>query len=264
MNVHLSEFGIHLEHDGDWGSYDVTEVDPRWPSVSAAISRYQAVSDALRGFSIAGSNQGDRVWTEFTDTERNRAPFLEIGAWHHGYPQPEDVHRFMRKTYDLSNACEICHVGAKQVAPFRMKKSPVWGRRSILQLNWVSDEFFVKPEVYETIFRPFGIGFRSVLLDKTGAELDTVVQLSIDAVVDVGVEGIPLEHVCSRCGRKSYERSRRGFPPGPVGAEASMSKSNQHFHGYSRRVYVNNSLYRKIVDAKLKGTEFDPCLENPA
>src|SRR5206468_11936337 len=143
--------------------------------------------------------------------------FLEMRpSWVQGYPQPENVLGYMSQTYDMSNACEICHVGAKQIAPFRTKKSPDWGRRSILQLNWVGDEFFVKRDVYEAIFRPFGIVFRSVVLDKTGAELDTVVQLSIEAVVDVNVDGIPLEHVCSRCSRKSYQRSNRGFPPMPM------------------------------------------------
>ena len=45
-------------------------------------------------------------------------------------------------------------IGAKQVSPFRMKESPNWGRRSILQMNWLFDEYFVKPEVWNAVFQP--------------------------------------------------------------------------------------------------------------
>jgi hypothetical protein len=265
----FSGCGIQFKQDGRFEEYDITEDDPRWPRVAAAISRYQEISDALRGFPIPGANDGDRVWTEFSDEERKRAPFLEMGAWYHGYPQPQDYKPvaasaidklpYLRGTYDSSEACQNCWTGRKQIAPFRMKKSPAWGRRSILQLEWEREEFFVKPDVYESIFRPFGIGFRPVLLHKTGAELDTVVQLVIDAIVEVQVRGIPLERICSACGEKDYHHITRGFPPSPEHAKPAVFKSRQVFNGYRRRVYVSNGLYRKIVDAKLKGADFAPC-----
>jgi hypothetical protein len=260
----FSECGVLLKNEGRFGTYDITADDPRWPCVSVALSTYRAVVEALRGSPVVDPNLGDRVWTEFTDDERNQAPFLEMmPSWLHGYPQPESVHGYMDQTYDLSSACKICHVGAKQKAPFRMKKSPVWGRRSILQMNWVDDEIFVKPDVYSAVFRPFGIGSWPVLLHKTGVELDTVVQLSIETIADVRVDGTLLEHVCSRCGRQSSQRSCRGFPPGPVHAEAPIFKSSQCFHGSDRSVFVSNCLYQEIVGAKLKGAGFHPCLENP-
>jgi len=265
----FSGCGIRLKQEGQFQSYDITEDDPRWPRVAKAISRYQEISAALRGFPIPGANEGDRVWTEFTAEERKRAPFLEIGAWYRGYPQPQeykssaaskiDKFPYLRGTYDFSEACEKCWSGKRQVAPFRMKKGPAWGRRSILQLKWVHEEFFVRPDVYESIFRPFGIGSRPVLLHKTGAELDTVVQLVVEAVAEVNVDRIPLERVCSECGRQDYHRSTRGFPPSPAPTEAAIFKSKQLFNGYNGRVYVSNALYRKIVGAKLKGADFDPC-----
>jgi hypothetical protein len=265
----FSGCGIQFKQDGRFEECDITEDDPRWPRVAEAFSRYQEISDAFRGFAIPGSNAGDRVWTEFSDEERKRAPFLEMGAWYHGYPQPQDYKPdarskidklpYLRQTYDFSEACGKCWTGRKQTAPFRMKKSPAWGRRSILQLDWVTDEFFVKPDVYESIFRPLGIGFRPVLLHKNGAELDTVVQLVIDAIAEVQVRGIPLERVCAGCGEKDYHRSTRGFSPSPQHTKPPVFKSRQVFNGYNRRVYVSNGLYRKIVDAKLKGADFAPC-----
>lgn len=265
----FSGCGIQFKQDGRFEEYDITEDDPRWPRVAEAISRYQETFDALRGFATPSSNAGDRVWTEFSDEERKQAPFLEMGAWYHGYPQPQDYRHdarskidklpYLRQTYGFSEACEKCWAGRKQTAPFRMKKSQVWGRRSILQLEWVTDEFFVRPDVYESIFRPFGIGSRPVLLHTTGAALDTVVQLVIDTTAEVQVHGIPLERVCAGCGEKDYHRSTRGFPPAPEHAKPPVFKSRQVFNGYNRRVYVSSGLYQKIADAKLKGFEFAPC-----
>jgi hypothetical protein len=154
----FSECGLPFKQDGEFDECDITEDDPRWVYVSAAISRYQQITDALRGFSIPGSNSGDRVWMEFLDEGRRRAPFCEMGAWYYGYPQPEEMNLaastgadkfpYLRRTYDFSEACVTCWRGKRQIAPFRMKKSPAWGRRSILQMNWLHEEFFVKPEVY--------------------------------------------------------------------------------------------------------------------
>ena len=259
---------IQFKQNGRFQEYDISEDDPRWPRVAAAISRYQQITQALRGFSIPGASEGDRVWTEFSDAERSRASFLTMGAWYHGYPQPEQYNAealsriekmpYLRRTYDFSAACETCWKGRKQIAPFRMKKSPAWRRRSILQLEWVREEIFVRPEVYESIFRPFGIGFRPVLLHRTGVELDTVVQLVIDAVANLKVEGIAFE-VCRSCGERDYHWTCRGFPPSPEPTELPLFKSKQMFNAFYRRVYVNSDLYRKIVEAKLKGAVFDPC-----
>jgi hypothetical protein len=179
----------------------------------------------------------------------------------HGYPQPQDVYAYKKATYDLSNACRQCFAGAKQKAPFRMKKSPAWGRRSILQMNWVDDEVFVKPEVYDAIFRPLGVGFWPVVLHKTGAALDNVVQLSIDSLADINVDRTPVEHTCSQCGRKSYQRSCRGFPPAPIETDAAIFKSKQYFHGFEKGVYVSGTFYRTILRANLKGADFSPCLD---
>jgi len=161
---------IQFKQNGRFETYDITEDDSRWPRVASCISRYLEISQAIRGYPISGPGAADRVWTEFSADERKRATFLAMGAWYHGYPQPEEfspdassrIDRlpYLRQTYDFSEACEECWKEGRQIAPFRMKKAPVWGRRSMLQLEWVREEFFVKPDVYECIFRPFGMGHR--------------------------------------------------------------------------------------------------------
>ena len=82
----FSECGVQLKQetgvDHSYGTCDITEDDPRWPCVLSALSSYRAVLTALRGRPLLDPNLGDRVWTEYTDEERNRASFLEmVPSW---------------------------------------------------------------------------------------------------------------------------------------------------------------------------------------
>jgi hypothetical protein len=86
-----------------------------------------------------------------------------------------------------------------QVAPFQMTGEPAWGRNFILQLNWVFDEFFVTPQLWQTVFEPPGVRMRPVL-GARGQELSTVVQLVADEVVPAATDGMPIER-CGGCGR---------------------------------------------------------------
>ena len=71
----------------------------------------------------------DIVRTEFNASERGNAEYLNVApAWHHGYPQPEDDFAYLSATYDLKEYCPGCGIGEKQVAPFRMKGEPKWGK----------------------------------------------------------------------------------------------------------------------------------------
>src|SRR5262249_23183770 len=112
-----------------------------------------------------------------------------VPEWHHGYPQPEKDFGFLHMTYDPTSLCRL-GTGAVQMAPFRIKNEPKWGRRGILQLNWIFDEYFVRPEVWHGVFQPLGVRCRPVLLHSTGNEAASIVQLDIDTYIDVGVEGI--------------------------------------------------------------------------
>ncbi|HSP78312.1 MAG TPA: hypothetical protein VLQ93_07270 [Myxococcaceae bacterium] len=184
-------------------TFEIDEAYDSWPALQSWIARRDAF---------------DLISTNFSKKEIAEARWLELEPdWHHGYPQPgEDHFGYWEATYDVADFCERCGIGLKQKAPFQMKAEPRWGRRGILQLNWVFDEFFVTPEVWSAIFRPHGIGCRPVLNTK-GAELKTVVQL----VVQEGVktEGLEAER-CTHCGRLKFLHagSRAGvsnLPPRP-------------------------------------------------
>jgi hypothetical protein len=227
---------------------DVAEDDPRWGKVQALIKKYQLVDIPL---------------TEFTDFELLSANYLNMGAtWHHGYPQPEDDFGYRNASYDLAAYCEHCGIGTKQTAPFRMKNAPNWGRRSILQMNWVFDEFFVKPDAWKAIFEPLGIKCRPVLLHRTGQELDSVVQLDIPHLVPLTMDSKAYAFErCEFCDRKKYKHVT-GFFPTPQATGFPLFKSAEYFGsgaGAHRAVVISSALYLKIRDASLRGAEFYAC-----
>lgn len=242
------EAGMDLKERYRLIVFDISEDDPRWLKVAEASRKFRMI---------------DMARTEFSRAELDAARFLAVEpSWHHGYPEPADDGEFRYVTCDLTDYCEKCGIGMKQKAPFRMKKTPVWGRRSILQLNWIFDEYFVKPDVWAAVFKPFGIGCRPVVLNKNGAVLDSVVQLEVPTLVELtGLEEHPFK-VCERCGRKKYRPFTSGFYPTPMPTEAPMFKSTQLFGsgaGADRMVFISNLLYQKFKEASLKGADFMAC-----
>ena len=227
---------------------DVAEDDPRWERVQPLVKKYQLV---------------DIAFTRFTDSELDHAKYLSmVPSWHHGYPQPEDHFGYRQITYDLTEHCDHCGIGARQTAPFRMKKAPNWGHRSILQMNWVFDEFFVQPDVWKAVFRPLGIGCRPVLLHRTGQELDSVVQLDIPKSVSLVMDATSHRFAtCMFCDRRKYKYIT-GFFPSPQPTDLQLFRSVQYFGsgaGADRAVLLTGALYRRIKEASLKGAEFHAC-----
>jgi hypothetical protein len=243
--------GFSLRELGDNGrgvlTFEVDERDSRWPSVALLVKELRAV---------------DIVSTKFTDAELKNAKFLGVlSSWHHGYPQPSDDFGYRELTYDLSEYCESCGIGKRQKAPFRFSAAPTWGRKSILQLNWIFDEYFVKPDVFESVFKPFGIGNRPVLLHRTGAKLNSVVQLEISSMVELEMKDRPFKD-CLRCSRRKYSPEHHGFFPAPSGTDSAIFRSTQYlgsganaFHA----VLVSNALYGSIVENNITGIAFQAC-----
>lgn len=183
--------------DGDLVSFDVDENHQRWAELVRLFEKWDAL---------------DVVSTEFSEEELSAASWLELrGEWHHGYPQPEAKFGFRRSTYETERACVECGVVGKQKAPFQMKGEPKWGRRGILQLNWVFDEFFVTPNVWSDVFEPQGVACRPVL-NRSEAALKTVVQLDINEETAVDFRGLETEK-CGACGGVKYIPVTRGFFP---------------------------------------------------
>ncbi|MDP3389236.1 MAG: hypothetical protein Q8Q45_07685 [Methylococcaceae bacterium] len=248
----VNELGIPFK-DGFICVCKIAENDARW----------HELSELLKPFDIVKC--GHTLIAEFSKKELDTADYLEIvSKWHHGYPEPSDtIMGFMELTYNVQNYCQKCGIGAFQKAPFRFKKSPVWGQRNILQLNWIFDEYFVKPEIWREVFEPFGIGCRPVVLDKSGRELDSVVQLELTELAELNdLDDLPFD-TCASCGRIKYLPITGRFMPPPNKTSAAMFRSNQYFGSgasANRMVIVSQELFAKAQSAGLKGVSYEPCL----
>jgi hypothetical protein len=240
--------GLALPGGGDaLVAFDVAEDHPNWSQVQSLLREWDAAETY--------------VHTRFNKREIAGARWLELlPDRHQGYPQPEDGFAYRAATYDLANWCEQCGIGLVQVAPFRMKREPSWGRTALLQLNWVFDEYFATPEAWSSVFEPAGVACRAVL-NTRGAELESVVQLVIDEKVDIETEGLPTER-CPRCGRTRYLPVTRGPFPALRGQPASPIVRTAEYFGSgalaSNRVLVAQDLARSLSSAGIRGASLRP------
>jgi hypothetical protein len=231
---------------GELLQFRVSEADPEWGEIRQRLDKWQAV---------------DVPETSFSAGEMKSAESLAMVAdWHHGYPQPEDDFAYREATYDTSGYCPSCGIGLVQKAPFRMQGEPKWGKRSILQLNWVFDEYFCTPEAWETTLCDCGFGQREVLDATSGVPLKTVIQLTVDKVADASLDiNAP---TCGCNGHDKYEPVTRGFFPRPRGNESVRVFKTREWFGSGasahKAVIVSQGVRRRIVESKLKGVSFVP------
>ena len=227
--------------------FDIEESDPMWDAIKRLVQQWDV---------------GDTVSTRFSACEVSAAQWLEIVPdWHHGYPQPNELDfGYRRATYDLIDRCEQCGIGMVQRAPFQMKGEPKWGRRGILQLNWVFDEYFVTPEVWAGVFKPHGIASRNVMSTK-GVELKTVVQLVVEEEASVSV-GDLVRETCPACDRPKYQPHTRGFFPALMTEPTHPIVKTVEWFGSGgaagKRVLLSQGLVRAMTAIKLRGAVFRP------
>src|SRR5262245_24513230 len=128
-----------------------------------------------------------------------RRSWYVIGATSHfGYPQPEDDYR--AATYDSAGYCARCGIGTVQRRPFRFRSEPRARHSHFLQLNWIFDEFFVRPEVRVVFLQENieGIGFTPAVRHRGGQALESIEQLTILTILQPGLETHGLEPVTCR------------------------------------------------------------------
>ncbi|MEI9811069.1 MAG: hypothetical protein WDO16_26050 [Bacteroidota bacterium] len=108
------------------------------------------------------------VISKFSEEEENNAKrLIFLSPWANGYPMPDGDSGYQHTTYDNTAYCNTCGMGLKQRNRSRLKKTPNWsGHKRMFSLNWVYDEFFVRKDFYESLFKPIGIKSEKVLLYK--------------------------------------------------------------------------------------------------
>lgn len=210
--------------------------------------------------------------TDFSKEELQEAQWMRVrSTWLYDYPQPSNGYGYKDITYMRSMACPECAAGHKQVAPFRMKKAPSWGRRHFFSVNWVFDELFASDTVKD-VFQKEGISGVSFwdVLNKSGSRLEGVNQMYISHMLppafvesDVYLKQTTIcpvcgtkKYCCNGCGKHQYRGERFQNIPDIV-------KTGDYFGGMSGiadpDILINQKTYQIIVRYKLeKSLIFEP------
>ena len=228
-------------------SIDIPENHSHWEDIAAWMANRRAV---------------DLVRTAFSREEILDAAWLALEpAWHHGYPQPhEDAFGYLNATYDQTGYCRRCGCGLTQKAPFQMRGEPRWGRNTVLQLNWVFDEYFVRSEFFAVTLEPLGIVGRPVI-DGREQVLRTAVQLVVSEEVGLCTEslrGIP----CPACRRTKYLPTARGYFPGLTSEPVGDIVRTKEWFGDGARAYhdvlVSNRVASALTSHGVRGITLRP------
>jgi hypothetical protein len=206
------------------------------------------------------------------------------GTSHFGYPQPESG--YARETYDLAGYCERCGAGGVQRHPFRFRSEPKASHSQFLQLNWVFDELFVRPEVRDVFLREgvTGVGFGPALHHRTGRALEGIQQLTILTILPPGLQTEGLQTVTCKpdneearselagpkryphdypfCGLVKYHwRQPLVFAPHTFAEAPDIAKSHEWFGSggaASRAILVSRRVIDLIKARKWRGLRTDP------
>jgi hypothetical protein len=241
----LSSIGIEIEFG--FVSFEIDEDNSGWLKLEPLIQEWQAV---------------DIIKTKFTKSELDKVKYLKLSAnWHWGYPQPDDDFGYLNESYDLSKYSSISGIGKVQKAPIRIKGEPKWGKKNILQLNWLFDIFFVQPDIWKSVFKSFKIEAMPVIDHKKNTALKTILQLVPQGMVELNLTGYPKE-ICPDTGIEKYSPITKGYFPSIDGEnDLDFAQSKEFFgsgHSAFRATIISASLYRKLVENKIKGISFTP------
>lgn len=248
LKQRLQVFGIEVPENG-LSTIVVPEAHPAWASVEELLKAIRAV---------------DIVETRFTEAEITASDWLEmVPEWQCGYPGPRpDDFGYLDYTYDRANYCTTCGTGLAQIRAFRLDREPRWGSRSAAQLNWVFDEIFVTPSLWQSVFRPLGVGSRPVE-NLLGGIMESTVQLVIEEEVALE-DPLPGAVRCETCGTTKLSLTSRGYFPAVMGGKCNshISKTNMYFGEGSlayKGIVASRELHRAISASRSKGFEFRPC-----
>lgn len=203
----------------------------------------------------------DFLGEDFTKKEILSADYCIIKSWNtFGYPMPDDDFGYLYNTYETRDMCSKCGIGKVQKDDFRVKKVPkypIWG------IGWVFDEFFVRTELYEKIFKPLGIECRSLRKYKDNSIFESYVQLVIPVIDEPLDLSLYDPQVCPKCGVTKYDPKIRGFYPLQETPLPYIYKSKEFFgDGFSanRKIFVSALLQGLMIEnGMFKLRDFSPC-----
>jgi len=255
-------------------TFTVSENDPIFPVISELIEKYDFYTQT-------------GVYYSQQDIEAAGWVYGTVGEYQ--YPQPEDNFGYFEATYDTSDYCARCGMGAVQVRPFRLKRDFKQKRSRFLGLYWVHGEVFVRPEV-KALFEKesiSGVEFSHPVHFKSGKDIEGVYQITIQAIAEPGlvteglstvtcvadneesyVEGVG--RVKNRlgdyphCGRVKYHFPRIDtirFRRDSLIGLPDIAKSHEYFGSgaaANRLVLMRNRVVKLVKKYNLRGLKFTP------
>lgn len=232
-------------------SFDISENESNWEAVKDRLLSWQAL---------------DIVRTEFTDRELDESQYLVLRPqWTSGYPMPMANNEYLDGTYG-SSGCDVCGAGRVQRAPFQMKSEPKWGRKQMMHLNWVPNEFFVTPRLFQDVFSKIGISAREVLHHAKRTPLKSVLQLEISAVAESPLRIGPSTNKCANCGVARFNfHSRDFFPPLVNDREKAEAFRTQETFGEGalswNELIITQNVRRRLIASRVRDVSFYPLAE---
>jgi hypothetical protein len=232
--------------------YDIGENDPRWPRIQEAIMRYKIMDYQYK--------------TDFTKKEIDEAEFLVMSPKTlFEYPMPSDDFGYRKTTYNPSIGCQKCGIGFEQQNPFSIRKTPKWGQKNMIQLNWIFDEYFISKELKEKLECEISdVHFIEVLKYPKGIPLDDIFQMVIEKYVSLVLPEHAVFKVCDMCKSIKYMPGilARGFQPMPQKKDFAVAQSQEFFGdgGSAFRItLISKSFYQLLIELGVKGVDFIPC-----
>ena len=255
--LYMDKNGIPYDGTGGLCSFDILESEPHWDNIRRLLGnqKYFCLYNTI-----------------YTKEELAAAQWLTVRSiWRCGYPQPESGTSFEVITYSPEGRCTNCGGGMRQISAFRMRKTPKWGRRHFMMLNWIGDELFVNDDAKKLLSDSglTGFGFGDVY-DKTGKEiLPCVNQIVVHNLLPAGLAPkeptINRTYTCPDCGRIKYHPI--GIGPCAYRREIfenapDIVRTNELFgweYWVQRDIIVSKNFYRFVVDNQIdRGLEFEP------
>lgn len=239
-------------------SLDIYTSDPYWPEVEKFLfkRRLTCLTNMV-----------------FTDEELLHAEWMAIRTiWRTGDPQPINKFAYKDITYTKEQHCSNCGAGLKQIAPFRLLKTPSWGRRHFFAPYGLEDELFVDESV-RRIFESNGITGVDFLkvYDKNGQrELLDIYQMKIlhrlpEALVkdNAAISRVTLCPVCGREKMLASGGAKMCFSKSIFQNATDIVKSAEIFGGLkgiaANKMIINQKVYQVLKKNKLdRSLAFEP------
>lgn len=221
------------------------------------------------------------IVTEYEEVEIKNANWFIASTGQYQYPQPED--KYLERTFDLGNFCNLCGIGRVQNGPFRLKTEPKQHNNQFWGLHWEYFAIFIRQEAKSILEKAEikGISFSKPVLNNKNIEIEGFYQLHVDTILEKGFDSYNTEAItckinneenCNKdislkcCGRIKFHHPRIGgylFDKSIFNSDFDIVQSKEYFGSgaSANRINIVSKRFKELVENnKLKGLSFTPIM----